>query len=355
MKFFKLPDLGEGIPEAEIVKWHVREGETVREDQIIVSMETAKAIVDIPSPCDGVVVHQFGRPGDVIHTGESLVEFEGEESDTGTVVGSIEEANSSTTEGDEHFYVGASPSTAQALSVEKIKHFQVPRRKVTSGYPLEYGEPLRGVRREMARSMARSNHEVAIVTLFADADIHSWDEGEDLSVRVIQALVMACMREPALNAWFDEQSEQRQLSRDVHLGMAVDSPHGLFVPVIRNAGNLSSEQLRAEINRFKWGVQQRELPPEAFLGATISVSNFGALGCGRYATPVVVPPTVAILGVGAVGDQVVPHHGVPAIHRIVSLSLSFDHRVATGGEAARFLETIVQCLEQKEAKRLLQG
>lgn len=358
MKFFKLPDLGEGIPEAEIVKWHVREGETVREDQVIVSMETAKAVVEVPSPCSGVIVRQFGQPGDLIHTGESLVEFEGTDEDTGTVVGSIQEASShSEVDDDEPFFIGASPSTArfQELVKPAVTHLTRDFEKAPSSYVLESGEPLRGVRREMARAMAKSGREVVSVTLFADADIHSWDENEDLSVRIIQAVTVACQEEPSLNAWFDEVSEQRQLMDEVNVGLAVDSPQGLFVPVLRNTHGLSSEELRSEMNALKKGVKHRELPPEAFQGATIAVSNFGALGCGKYATPVVVPPAVAILGVGSVDDQVVPYRGQPAVHRMISLSLSFDHRAATGGEAARFLKTVVQMLEQEEMAIQIQG
>ncbi|CAM3768352.1 dihydrolipoamide acetyltransferase family protein [Parendozoicomonas haliclonae] len=345
MKYFKLPDLGEGIPEAEIVQWHVREGETVQEDQIIVSMETAKAVVDVPSPCEGVVIRQFGQPGDLIHTGESLVEFEGEDDDTGTVVGSIQDAGKTTANDDEQFFIGAAPSTDKARDIAV-------KRRITGGralqsYELESGEPVRGVRREMLHSMARANHEVAAVTLFADADIHQWTDKQDLTVRVIQALVAAAQEVPVLNAWFDEQSEQIEVKGSVHLGLAVDSDHGLFVPIMRDAQNLGADEIREQINGLKAGVHQRKLGPEAFQGGTISVSNFGALGCGRYATPVVVPPSVAILGVGSVDDQVVAWNGQPAVHKVISLSLSFDHRAATGGEAARFLKTVVQHLELK--------
>ena len=352
MKFFKLPDLGEGIPDAEIVQWHVREGETVHEDQVIVSMETAKAVVEVPSPCNGVVVRQFGQPGDLIHTGESLVEFEGDAEDAGTVVGSINAADT-TDDDEEQFFVGASPSTARLQKVKPV----VSRgsRHPLSSYELPEGEALRGVRREMLRSMARSGREVVLVTLFTDADIYSWDDGEDLSARVLHAVTVACQEEPALNAWFDEATEQRQLMDEIHIGVAVDSPHGLFVPVLHNAQNLPIEQLRSTLNILKEGVKHRELPPTAFQGATISVSNFGALGGGKYATPVVVPPAVAILGVGTVGDQVVPYRGQPAVHRVISLSLSFDHRAVTGGEASRFLKAVVQHLEQKEVKIQLQG
>ncbi len=346
MKYFKLPDLGEGIPEAEIVEWHIREGEAVQEDQIIVSMETAKAVVEVPSPCAGVVVRQFGQPGDLIYTGESLIEFEGDGEDTGTVVGSIQEAGKASSDDDEQFFIGAAPSTEEGKN--KIVHRRATGKTTLQSYELENGEPLRGVRREMAHSMSRSHREVAAVTLFEDADIHQWGDKQDLTVRIIQALVAGCSEVPVMNAWFDEVSEQLQVMESIHLGLAVDSPHGLFVPVMDDVQNLTAAKLRKDINALKKGVQERKLSPDAFRGATISLSNFGALGCGRYATPVVVPPSVAILGIGSVGEQVVPFKGKPAVHRVISLSLSFDHRAASGGEAARFLKAVVQHLEQKK-------
>ena len=356
VRFFKLPDLGEGIPEAEIVEWHVREGEAVHEDQVIVSMETAKAVVEVPSPCAGKIVRQFGTPGDLIHTGEPLVEFEGQDTDTGTVVGSIQE-NTSASEDDDHFFVGASPST------EKVKQMVQPAvagliRKFaasSSGYTLDRGEKLKGVRREMARAMERSASEVAPATLFADADINSWKDDEDVTVRILQAIVEGCREQPDLNCWYNGQNEQRQLMENINVGLAVDSPHGLLVPVIKNVQNLSAAQMRNDIDRVKHGVFSRELGPKEFQGATISVSNFGALGCGRYATPVVVPPAVAILGIGSVGDQVVAQAGQAVVRRVMSLSLSFDHRAVSGGEAARFLKVVVQCLCQKEVTFQLQG
>ncbi len=358
VKFFKLPDLGEGIPEAEIVEWHVHEGDTVREDQVIVSMETAKAVVDVPSPCAGVIVKQFGQPGDLIHTGESLVEFMDGKDDSGTVVGEIEEtADSSSQDDDDTFYIGASPSTARIQKTAQSAVSGIARRLPASlvAHSLDNGEPLRGVRREMARTMAQSGRQVVAATLFADADIHHWDSQQDLTVRVIKAVIAACQDEPALNAWFDEQNEQRQLMNQVNLGLAVDSPHGLLVPVLRSAEQLNQKQLRTEINQLKENVNERKLGLDDFQGATFSVSNFGALGCGKYATPVVVPPAVAILGIGSVGDQVVAYQGQAAVHRAVSLSLSFDHRAVTGGEAARFLRVVVQHLEQKEITIQLQG
>ena len=178
--FFKLPDLGEGIPEADIVKWHVKPGDQVEEDQLLVSVETAKAVVDVPSPQTGVIGKLFGEPGDTLHTGEPLVEFAGvEEEDTGTVVGKLEEAPESAD--DEQFFVGASPSTAESQRVRATPAVRAlaqrlgvdintvqassPTGNITTedvekaAYTSPLGdeaETLRGVRKHMARNMAAS-------------------------------------------------------------------------------------------------------------------------------------------------------------------------------------------------------
>ncbi|MGU2529184.1 2-oxo acid dehydrogenase subunit E2, partial [Pseudomonas aeruginosa] len=131
------------------------------------------------------------------------------------------------------------------------------------------------------------------------------------------------------------------------LGIAVDTPDGLFVPVLRDVGARSAEDLRAGMRRLREDVQARSIPPAEMLGATLTLSNFGTL-FGRYANPVVVPPQVAILGAGGIRDEVVAWRGEMAIHPILPLSLTFDHRAATGGEAARFLKVLVNALEQPD-------
>ncbi|HBP2843826.1 TPA: 2-oxo acid dehydrogenase subunit E2, partial [Pseudomonas aeruginosa] len=209
------------------------------------------------------------------------------------------------------------------------------------------GERLRGVRRSMALNMARSHAEVVPVTIYGDADLHRWKTARDPLIRLAQALAEACRAEPTLNAWFDGASLSLKLHERLDLGIAVDTPDGLFVPVLRDVGARSAEDLRAGMRRLREDVQARSIPPAEMLGATLTLSNFGTL-FGRYANPVVVPPQVAILGAGGIRDEVVAWRGEMAIHPILPLSLSFDHRAATGGEAARFLKVLVNALEQPD-------
>jgi pyruvate dehydrogenase E2 component (dihydrolipoamide acetyltransferase) len=204
-------------------------------------------------------------------------------------------------------------------------------------------EPLRGVRRNMARVMADAHAKVVPTTLCDDADIHAWLPGNDITVRLIRALVAACKAVPALNAWFDGEAGTRTLHGRVDVGIAVDTEEGLFVPALRNADVLDAAGVRAAINRNRDQVRDRSIPAEELKGYTISLSNFGVFA-GRYATPVVVPPCVAIVAAGKLRHEMAPVIGGVEAHRLMPLSLTFDHRAATGGEAARFLKAMLDDL-----------
>ncbi|MDC6180575.1 dihydrolipoamide acetyltransferase family protein, partial [Ralstonia solanacearum] len=205
-------------------------------------------------------------------------------------------------------------------------------------------EVLRGVRRAMAQNMARAQSEVAAATVIDDADIHAWPPGTDVTIRLIRALVAGCRAEPGLNAWFDGHAGRRHVLEKIDLGIAVDLPDGLFVPVLRDVAHRDAADLRAGLDRMRGDIKARKIPPEELRGNTITLSNFGMIA-GKYAAPVVVPPTVAILGAGRIHEQVVAAAGAPAVHRVLPLSLTFDHRVVTGGEAARFLAAAIADLE----------
>jgi pyruvate dehydrogenase E2 component (dihydrolipoamide acetyltransferase) len=204
-------------------------------------------------------------------------------------------------------------------------------------------EPVRGVRRNMARVMADAHAKVVPTTISDDADIHAWRAGTDITVRLIRSLVAACRAVPALNAWFDADNATRTLHSRVDLGIAVDTDDGLFVPVLRNADVLDAAGVRQALNRIRDQVRDRSIPAEELKGYTISLSNFGVFA-GRYATPIVVPPCVAIVAAGKLRYEVVPVMGGIETHRIIPLSVTFDHRAATGGEAARFLKAMLDDL-----------
>ena len=452
-KTFHLPDLGEGLPDATIIEWFVKEGDVIRLDEPLVSMETAKAVVEVPSPVSGKVLKLAGNAGDIVVTGAMLAEFEPdpnlpqradgqdtghahgpsktvggasaptvseavgaeapptspERDDAGTVVGAMQSSNTVHQEqaiavggikampavramakkmgvdlsrvratgadgavtmadvkqaaangsavvpqGDFLRGVGgASAPTRTPVGAEAPPTIPVRTTLSASGKPMRTqppnvsvsGQPeqLKGVRRNMARVMADAHSKVVPTTLSDDADVQAWVPGNDVTVRLIRGIVRACKAVPALNAWFDGEKLSRTLHPQVDIGIAVDTDDGLFVPALRNADILDAHGIREGINRLRVQVEDRSIPASELTGYTISLSNFGMFA-GRYATPVVVPPCVAIVAAGRARHQVMPVMGGFESHKIIPLSVTFDHRAATGGEAARFLKALIDDL-----------
>lgn len=367
MSVFKLPDLGEGLQEAELVQWHIAPGEDVAVDQPLVSVETAKAVVEIPSPQAGRIEKLFAQAGEIIRIGGPLIAFVGDgeapqqaREDKGTVVGAMETSGRVLQEGAAPLGrngagLRATPAVralARRLDVDLamvtpsgadgvITAADVQRvaRILSEAAP---AEPLRGFRRAMAQNMAQAQAEVAAATVVDDADIEAWPQGEDTTLRLIRALVAGCRVEPGLNAWFESHALARRVLAKVDLGIAVDSAEGgLFVPVLRNVAERDPSDLRAGLNKMRADIDSRRIPPDELRGATITLSNFGMIA-GRYAAPIVLPPTVAILGAGRIRRAIVADdEGRPVARRMLPLSLTFDHRVVTGGEAARFLGAVI--------------
>ena len=443
-KQFLLPDLGEGLPDATIVEWYVKVGDTIRLDDNLVSMETAKAVVDVPSPVSGKVLRLAGNAGDIVVTGTMLAEFEVDASmpqraegqdtghhhggahtpeppspqpspasgrgsekgdgDAGTVVGAMQVGNAVVAQAavavggvkampavramarklgvdiarvapsgadgtvsmddvkraaaDGSAKAGAAPAPARAGAQVAAAPALAPASRSTlsqSGKPMRTqppgvaasGQPeqLKGVRRNMARVMADAHAQVVPTTLVDDADLHAWSGRQDITARLVRSIVVACKAVPALNAWFDGANLTRTLHPHVDIGIAVDTDDGLFVPALRNADMLDANGVRAAIKRLRTQVEDRSIPSGELSGYTISLSNFGMFA-GRYATPVVVPPCVAIIGAGKLSHDVVAVMGGIEVHRRMPISLTFDHRACTGGEAARFLAALLDDLAQ---------
>ena len=444
-KQFLLPDLGEGLPDATIVEWYVKVGDTIRLDDNLVSMETAKAVVDVPSPVSGKVLKLAGNAGDIVVTGTMLAEFEVDASmpqraegqdtghhhggahtpeppspqpspasgrgsekgdgDAGTVVGAMQVGDAVVAQA--AIAVGGvkampavramarklgvdiarvAPSGADGtVSMDDVKRAAAdgsakpsaaaptrsgaqvaaapvaapaPASRSTlsqSGKPMRTqppgvsasGQPeqLKGVRRNMARVMADAHAQVVPTTLVDDADLHAWSGRQDITARLVRSIVVACKAVSALNAWFDGANLTRTLHPHVDIGIAVDTDDGLFVPALRNADMLDANGVRAAIKRLRTQVEDRSIPSGELSGYTISLSNFGMFA-GRYATPVVVPPCVAIIGAGKLSHDVVAVMGGIEVHRRMPISLTFDHRACTGGEAARFLAALLDDLAQ---------
>ena len=459
-KKFLLPDLGEGLPDATIVEWYVKVGDIIKLDDNLVSMETAKAVVDVPSPVSGKVLKLAGGAGDIIVTGTMLAEFEidpsmpqraegqdtghhhggaaahsvgsqdpapddrvvasdeggaiseGSEApakrdDAGTVVGAMQSSDAVRSEAavavggikampavramarklgvdvsrvrasgadgtvtmadvkqaaaDGSAKAGARTVGAAGAAIPAASGFAASSAPAAasrstlsqSGKPMRTqppgvaatGQPeqIKGVRRNMARVMADAHAQVVPTTLVDDADLHAWIGKQDITARLIRSIVAACKAVPALNAWFDGEKLTRTLHPQVDIGIAVDTDDGLFVPALRNADMLDASSVRGAIQRLRAQVEDRSIPASELSGYTISLSNFGMFA-GRYATPVVVPPCVAIVGAGKLSHDVVAVMGGIEVHRRMPISLTFDHRAATGGEAARFLKALLDDL-----------
>lgn len=409
MKIFKLPDLGEGLPDAEIVEWLVEEGADIKVDEPLVSMETAKAVVEVPSPYTGTVAKLYGQAGDVIETGSPLAGFlvEGEDglpeavgeavadvepqaprADSGTVVGAMESSDTVVSESLATVggvkvspavralarklkvnLAGVAPSgpdgvvtradVEQAARAPRIETAPAQTAAPTAAparpappaprpaAPSGEWEAVRGTRRTMARIMSESHRQVVPTSIMDDADIHQWRHGQDITVRLLRALWAGAREEPGLNAWFDGEQNMRMLHKGMDVGMAVDTQDGLFVAALRGVHNASATDLRAAIDRLRDNVVNRSIPPEDLKDYTIMLSNFGVFA-GRYATPIIAPPCVAIVAAGKLRNEVVPVLGGFEVHRTIPLSLTFDHRAVTGGEAARFLRAMLEDLALPE-------
>lgn len=415
MRRFNLPDLGEGLQEAEIVRWHVAVGDTVEVDQPMVAMETAKAVVEVPSPWAGVITALHGKPGDTVATGAPLVDFRagngssttdpapagtggtqpvpadaaaalasggvvGHMPETDEVIGTAAHAGGRAAGLRRNRVVPAARELARRLcvdvdalsgsgaaglvtlddvlaaqpqasgaSVAGMPRITSALRPAIGGDASSSGEMeiLRSLRRAMAQSMTLARDSVMECTVFDDADIEGWLQGGDYTVRLLRAIAAGCRAEPGLNAWFDGSTHGRRLFQPIHVGIAVDTSDGLLVPVIRDAGARDAAALRAEVNRLKKGARDRTLPASDLKDFTIMLSNFGVMA-GRYATPVVVPPAVAILGAGRISRDVVAVDDRVEAHRRIPLSLTFDHRCVTGGEAVRFLAAVITDLQLPE-------
>jgi len=363
MTAFNLPDLGEGLQEAEIVAWHVSEGDHVVVDQPLLSVETEKAVVEIPSPKAGHIAHLLAHVGERVPVGAPLLEFEeGQHAETGTVVGSLEQAPPPAVTPKKHPTPSAPPKGRAAPAVRQRAHeLGVDLAQVTptgpggamtladvenaAAAPVQGMQPLRGARRAMAANMTRAGREVVPATLQDDADIEPWSDGEDVTARLIRAIISGCAVEPALNGSFDAATVSLRTNNRIDLGLAIDSPDGLFAPVLRDVGGGTPERWRTQIEAAKKGVKERSLTPAELRDPTITLSNFGTLA-GQHAALVVVPPQVAIIGAGRVLDQAVRSGDGIAMHRMLPLSLTFDHRAITGGEAARFLRAVIADLEK---------
>ncbi|WP_299086806.1 dihydrolipoamide acetyltransferase family protein [uncultured Microbacterium sp.] len=433
---FRLPDLGEGLPEAEIVQWMVAVGDTVTLNQPIAEVETAKAIVELPSPYAGTVHSVHAAAGEVVAVGEVLISIDVPSAhgsvapDTGSddvippnLVGygaaprasgrprrrarAVIGAPASDTEVRDAAPHDALPPTpadvrherprstppvralAKQLGVDLalveasgvsgvISRDDVERYAATrvtpSGTPAstsrpeqrETRTPLRGVRKHTAEAMVRSAFTAPHVTCFLDVDVTETTRLLDdlradrrlerhrigvLTV-VAKAVCLALRQEPSLNSRWDGDAAEIVQHHYVNLGIAAATERGLIVPHVPDAERLTLVELADAISALAATARAGRTPVSALRGGTFSITNFGVFGVDA-GTPILNPGEAGILGVGAVRSRPWEHHGEIALRDVLTLSLSFDHRLADGEQGARFLVAVGDVLRSPGRAMLL--
>jgi pyruvate dehydrogenase E2 component (dihydrolipoamide acetyltransferase) len=411
---FKLPDLGEGLTEGEIVQWLVKEGDSIEEGQVFVKVETDKAVLEIPSPRKGTVLRTGAAEGETVQMGEVILVIgdEGEKAEPLTkaekaekrpsvgVVGELEEAPEEEVVPEvampappgKRLEVLAMPAVrklAQELKVDlttikgsgpqgritkedvqrasEVKEEEKPAEKAVKAarkYDL-YGYveriPLRGMRKTIARAMVRSKYTAPHVTAMDEADVmrlvalreREKERAAAKGIRltylpfVIKAVVAGLEEHPYVNASLDDENEEIILKKYFNIGVAVDTKDGLIVPVVKNAKEKSILQLADELTQLSEKARSRTIDLADLKGGTFTITNYGAVG-GIYGSPIINYPEVAVLGLGRILEKPVVVEGRIEARKMLPLSLSFDHRVVDGAEAARFLNTVIDYLEDPD-------
>ncbi len=396
---FRLPDLGEGLTEGEIVKWLVVPGQEVKEGQPFVQVETDKALVEIPAPRSGVVLALLAQEGERVQVGRVIAVF-GEAGESFVpkmeqaparamsvgVVGTLEEAPE-----EEPQESPLEQETAALPGVRKLaKELGValetlrgtgPRGRITQEDVRKAAEakakpkavrkydmygylervPFRGMRRTIAQAMVRSVQSTAQVTATEQADAtrllalrdtvrqEAAKQGVHFTVLalLVKAAARALQEHPYLNATLDDQAQEILLKKYYNIGIAVDTPEGLMVPVLKGVSEKSLIQIAREMAELAEKARSRTIDLADLQGGTFTITNYGAVG-GIFGTPIIRYPEVAILGVGRILEIPVVKDASIQARPLVPLSLSFDHRVVDGAEAARFLRTLIRFIEEPE-------
>lgn len=414
MREFCLPDLGEGLAEAEIVRWLVEVGHTVEVDQPVVEVETAKASVEVPTPHPGEITTLHGAVGDVVAVGAPLITVDGDDDTRTTAFG---EPGVTTPEtGSGNVLVGYGTAGEKARRSRRRKGRQAPAagpewatprrpavispvvRKLARDNGIELATltgsgrdglvlrsdvqaaisattspstlaadgagteriPLTGVRGMIAERLSRSRREIPEATVWVDADatdllraraeINAADPHQPVSVLALLArfCVLGLQRYPALNSTVDTERSEIVVHPAVHLGVAAQTPRGLLVPVVRDAGQCSTRRLSAELVRVTTAARDGTLPPADLTGGTFTVNNYGVFGVDGSAA-IINHPEAAILGMGRIIDRPWAVDGELALRKLTQLTLAFDHRVCDGETAGGFLRFVADCVEHPTA------
>jgi 2-oxoisovalerate dehydrogenase E2 component (dihydrolipoyl transacylase) len=375
---FKMPDLGEGTVEAEIVEWKVKVGDTVEEDAVIAEVMTDKAAVEVPSPVAGRVLSLTGQPGDLVAVGSELIVFD-------TAGGVPAEATAAVEM--QAAGVMASPATRRRAReagidlatvagtgpggrIQPADLDAVLQSRTPSGQGRVAGGTARvarsgseeikviGVRRVIAQRMSEAKRNIPHFAYVEEVDVteleslrqhlnSSLGEGQErytLLPFIVAALTRVIEQFPQCNAHYDEGRNVIVRHHPVHVGIATQTPDGLKVPVVRHAEARGLAGLAAEIRRVSEAARSGKAKKDELTGSTITVTSLGRLG-GIVSTPVINAPEVAIVGVNKAIERPVVQNGAIAVRRIMNLSSSFDHRFVDGFDAAAMIQALKDRLE----------
>jgi len=409
---FKLPDLGEGTVEAEIGEWHVKVGDTVSEDQVIVDMMTDKAAVEIPSPVGGRILALNGEAGDMVPVGSELIVFETETAEAATseapadtteptpiavnvaAVASPEQGNAARSTGEKALASPAIRRRAREAGVDlatvpgsglkgRISRADIEAFLDGNMKPLESQDfapaarqpatgveeiKVIGIRRVIAKRMAETMRNIPHFSYVEEVDVTELEalrkhlnarEGKNkpnLTYLPFLALALARVLKsfPQCNALYDEERGVIIRHQAVHVGVATQTPDGLKVPVVRHMESLSLWQAASEIRRVSEAARDGKASKAELGGSTITITSLGRLG-GIASTPIINAPELGIIGVNKAVERPVVFNGVIAIRRIMNLSTSFDHRFVDGYDAAAMVQALKEYLEHPATIFLDQG
>jgi pyruvate dehydrogenase E2 component (dihydrolipoamide acetyltransferase) len=401
-KTFRFPDVGEGITEGEIVRWLVAEGDVVKTDQTLAEIETDKAVVEMPSPYAGTVLKLHAKEKDIVKVGSALVTIGEKGESVETAAAAAPERPAPEPPEQAAPPPDAAPRPAgEASATPKVRKMAgdmgldlsrisgtgpagriteadlkaaaegaeaapaAPAVKIKAKFDF-YGElervPLRGIRRATSKHMRESLDNAAHVTHFDEADAAAvvrlrdrWKpEAEAKGVKltylpiIVKAVVAALKLHPFLNSSLEDAEEEIVLKKYYNIGIAVDVPEGLIVPVVKFADQKTVLDIAAEIQGLALAARERTLDLADLKGGTFSITNVGVLG-GEAATPIINYPEAAILATLKIADRVRAENGRVAIKKTLPLCLSFDHRIVDGAEAARFTNDLKKTLEDEAA------
>ncbi len=396
---FRLPDLGEGIAEGEIVKWRVKEGDQVLEHQVVLEIETDKAIVEVPSPKKGRIARLNKKEGDAANVGEVLLSIEYQEKEALFTKESLAEPPEKIEEKEAQTVVGVLPvsrandvlaapkaraaakrldidlkavsgtgpggliTEADVISASKARPIaegrgpeKIPAKEAGLGETERI--PIKGVRKSIARNILQTLRTAASVTGMDEADVTElWElrkreqdeagkKGTHLTFMpfFMKAVQHALKEHPMLNASVDEKAEEIVVKKYYNIGVAVDTPDGLMVSVVKNVDRKTILELAGELQALGKKARERKITLDELKGSTFTISNYGTFG-GTYATPIINYPDVAILGAGRISERPWVKAGAIVIRKILPLSVTFDHRVVDGRDAALFLSKVIRYLE----------